>query len=295
VATLSRRLAEAPDLDLLLDVALTSMRELWGFEHSMMLVVEHDSERLVTLASHGYDRAGVGSEVVVGAGIIGVAAARRTPVRIGNLTTARRYAHAARDEIVRDGDADKLSKEIPLPGLADVCSQLAVPMLAQGQLIGVICVESSAAGAFDDVAQKSLSVAANQIAAGIALATPDREAGSEQATAAEGPEGAPIHVRYYEEDSSVFLDGEYLIKSLPGRILWRLLLQWRDEGRCDFTNKELRLDAALKLPPVKDNLETRLILLRRRLEERCDAIRMVKAGRGRFRLELARPVELERM
>jgi hypothetical protein len=170
-------------------------------------------------------------------------------------------------------------------------------MLAQGRLVGVICVESRTQGKFDHALEASLSVAANQIGAGIALATPDSEPSRDRGTAvAHGlPEGEPIRVRYYEEDSSVFLDGEYLIKSLPGRILWRLLVQWRDEGRCEFTNKELRLDPVLGLPAVKDNLETRLILLRRRLEEHCSAIRMVKAGRGRFRLELDRPLELERI
>ncbi|MCG6928185.1 MAG: GAF domain-containing protein [Acidobacteria bacterium] len=295
-ATLSRRLAEAEDLDALLDVALSSFEELWGIEHSMLLVLEEDSDRLVTLASHGYDRAGVGSEVVVGVGTIGVVAGRRVPVRIGSMNTAIRYARAARQEIAREGGETRF-KEIPLPGLADVESQLAVPMLVQGRLVGVICVESRSQGAFDDAVERSLSVAANQIAAGIALAALDHEPSNDRGTAVaeRGAEGKPIQVRYYEEDSSVFLDGEYLIKSLPGRILWRLLLQRRDEGRSDFTNRELRLDPTLGLPAVKDNLETRLILLRRRLEEHCDAIRMVKAGRGRFRLEVGRPLELERI
>jgi hypothetical protein len=107
------------------------------------------------------------------------------------------------------------------------------------------------------------------------------------------PTAAAAHVRFFAADGSTFLDGDYLIKGVAGRLLWSLVGQHEREARIDFTHRELRLDPSLELPPHRDNFENRLLLLKRRLDEREAPIRIEKTGRGRFRLHVTVPLRLE--
>jgi hypothetical protein len=71
-----------------------------------------------------------------------------------------------------------------------------------------------------------------------------------------------------------------------------LLCDYSEKKRTSFTNRELRLDPRIQLPDVGDNLEARLVLLRRRLAERTSDLRVEKTSRGRFQLTVTRPLEL---
>ena len=45
-------------------------------------------------------------------------------------------------------------------------------------------------------------------------------------------------------------------------------------------------DATLRLSTLRDNLETRLLLLRRRLDDRGAPVRLIKTGWGQLRLQV---------
>jgi hypothetical protein len=293
----SQRMASSRDLDDLLNGTLTALDEFLRFSHSMVLLLEEGGQRLVTLASRGYGTSGIGAEAVVGEGLIGTVAEARRMVRVSGVGTEMRYGRAIRSRIEECGDASKLLPEIPLPGLPDVQAQLALPLLAGERLIGVLAVESRDPLCFDEWDEAFLQIVANQIAMGIdRMQGVDEDPGpptssSERATSSSDAARRRSFV-FYRNDDCVFVDGEYLVRNVPGKILWKLLRQRRDAGQVEFTNRELRLDPWLGLPPLKDNLESRLILLRKRLAEKCPDLRIVPIRRGRFALEVGCELDL---
>ena len=158
-------------------------------------------------------------------------------------------------------------------------------------------VESTRPVAFDETDEAVLNVVASVVANAIEVERA-RETSEETnvpriPSTAPRPEEDETHVRFFPIDGSTFLDGEYLIKGVAGRILWSLLNHYQRGSRIDFTNKEVRLDPTLELPEFRDNLDSRLLLLKRRLEERQAPIRIEKTGRGRFRLVVTTALRLD--
>ncbi|HEX4998784.1 MAG TPA: GAF domain-containing protein [Terriglobia bacterium] len=286
------RLSAATDLAGLLDATLSGLEEFLGVRHSMILMLDPAGSRLYTIASRGYSPSGVGSEIALGCGVIGVAAAERSPIRITHMTAEYSYTRAIRDSVERAGLGASLETAIPLPGLAESGSQLAAPILAGKQLLGVLYVESpeDLRFGFDD--EDALIILAAQLGT---LAGAFRENADIPETAPlapspeESPNGSPSVVRHYAADDSIFIDDDYLIKGVAGAIFSKLARAYEKDGRVEFSNRELRLDASLGLPDITDNLEARLILLERRLGERRAPLRIEKTGRGRFRLRVDRP------
>jgi adenylate cyclase len=296
---LSARIHRAPSLDALLDSILEGLEESFGFRHSMILLASGEEGVFVTLASRGYPEGGAGAEVRHGEGIIGMVAEAQKPIRISGLIRELLYAFAVQKRALEAGLAPAI-RQIPLPGLPNPESQLGVPLLVRGESIGVLCIESEMPYRFHEEDKATIELLGSYLA--IAIENMQLRERTEPAVEPPHPPTPPEPARpaaarrrevaYYAREECILVDGEYLIRSLPANILWRLLRRRTDEGRAEFTNRELRLDRTLNLPEWKDNLETRLLLLRRRLEQKCADIRIVPRGRGRFALELGCEVTL---
>lgn len=292
------RLPLSPDAESLLDALLDGLQEHFAIEHALVMMLDPLRNRLYTVASRGYATSGVGSEIQLGHGVIGVAARERVPIRISHMSSEYAYGLAMRDGAEQRGLAGRMDPEIPFPGLAAPGSQLAVPIPGVREPLGVLFVESPTDMRFSHADEDALVALAAQVGALFRLFLAELELGEEAQPPAEpppSPSGPPLRVRHYPANDSVFLGDDYLIKGVAGNILWTLLQDHQVSGRTQFSNRELRADPRVRLPDQSDNLEARLVLLHRRLAERQACVQLEKTGRGRFRLNICRPLELEDM
>ncbi|MDM9645021.1 GAF domain-containing protein [Rhizobium sp. S163] len=291
-ASLAMTLAHLPaHIDTALDATLEWMRDTLGCDQTVVFLADENSGQLATAGSLGYERSGVGSEIAFGDGVFGSAARERDIVKISDLSRARRYSAAVK----ASAENENLTRTIAPPMDAETMSQIAVPMISGGHLIGVLGAESRRRLAFTAVQEAALTLAAQHLAGVIALSQALPE---DQKPAPSGqPPGKNTHrieIRYYAFDDSIFIADEYIIKGIAGRLLNHMLRAHVESGRTGFTNRELRLSTSLRLPEFKDNLETRLLLLRRRLADKISPIQLVPTGRGQFSLTFdGQPVFVE--
>jgi len=291
------RVNASQTLEEVFDSILQAMDLDFGFRNSMILLTDESSHRLLTIATRGYEQNGVGAEVGIGDGVIGKAAETRTPLMHTSLARELIYARSVRDRAREQGLEDQIREAIPLPGLPESQCQIAIPLLIRSEVLGILFAESSQIFQFKESDEQILRTLGSVLAMAIrSLETVHRvEQEPAPAPLAKLTLSKPSHTlfSYFPQDECVFVNGEYLIRNIPAQILWKILNQYKKNGQVEFTNRELRMDASLKLPEIKDNLETRLILLRKRLEKKCPYIRIQPIGRGRFKLLISGELKLE--
>jgi len=176
------------DLDQIYDIVLRTMDKFFGFHHSIILLLEH-VDRLRVVASHGYKDQALGGTVAVGTGVIGTVAKRRRLMRVNNLRSQRAYFATIRSQMEEAGRTGELGQIVPLPGLADADSQIAIPLVIKDRLIGVFSVESREPKPFSEHDETLISIVASQAASAIQNALLYRAAEERRKELAEAHEG----------------------------------------------------------------------------------------------------------
>ena len=162
IKQISSQINKTLDVNLIASAMLNAMDEFFGFKYSMILLIDEKMQKLNVLASHGYEIKGIGASVKLGIGVIGIVAKKKKMMRMANLGMQRSYMNAIKNQI--SPEEKNLSDEVELPGLKNAESQVAIPMLFNDELIGVLSVESKKINIFNNSDEILIGILANQTA-----------------------------------------------------------------------------------------------------------------------------------
>jgi phosphoserine phosphatase RsbU/P len=134
------------DLDTTLRRVAELVRKVIDYEIFAILLLNEKTQELRIRFQIGYSReAAERTRVKVGEGVTGVAAQRREPILVDDVTQDARYISA----------------------IPDVRSELAVPLIVKNRLIGVIDIESQHPRHFTEEHKRLLTLIASRMAVGI--------------------------------------------------------------------------------------------------------------------------------
>jgi adenylate cyclase len=163
IERVASQISKTLNLDAIAKTMLISMEEYFDFKHSMILLLDSSENALKVIATHGYKEEGIGAEVKIGVGVIGMVAKKKKLMRMANLGAQKQYMQAIKQQIQPSEDT-VVTDEISLPGLKNAESQVAIPMLMEDELIGVFSVESDQVNIFDKSDELIIKILANQTA-----------------------------------------------------------------------------------------------------------------------------------
>lgn len=166
IKEVSAQVNKTLDINLIANTMLALMDKHFGFKHSMILILDEAKENLSVLATYGYEDDGIGAKVKVGIGVIGMVAKRKKLMRMANMGMQKSYMQAVKKEVIKSS-SDKVKEVAKLPGLADVESQVAIPMELDDELVGVFSVESREINLFNKEDEMIISILANQTASAL--------------------------------------------------------------------------------------------------------------------------------
>ncbi len=145
LAKLSREFSSILDLDQLLTKIAAAVRALMNYDAFAVFLLDEEAGVLRNSFSVRYDKRVYIENIPLWEGLTGAAAKNREAVRVANTATDPRYVAS------HEG----------------IHSELAVPLIVQGRVVGVVDVESERPDAFTDDHERTLLLLAQQIAISI--------------------------------------------------------------------------------------------------------------------------------
>ena len=145
LAHISREFSSILDLNDLLGKIASTMRELINYDAFSILSIDHQARALRHLFSIRYDQRVNIDNVPLGKGITGAAAESREVVRVHDTAKDPRY----------------------IASHPDIRSEVAVPLVLQDRVVGVVDLESNRIGYFTDDHVRTLVLLAPQIASSV--------------------------------------------------------------------------------------------------------------------------------
>jgi sigma-B regulation protein RsbU (phosphoserine phosphatase) len=142
---ISREFSSILDLNELLSKLISTMRELINYDAFSILLVDREAKALRHLFSVRYDKRVNIDNVPLGKGITGAAAESREVVRVHDTAKDPRY----------------------IASHSDIRSEVAVPLIVQDRVVGVMDLESDRVGHFSDDQVRTLALLAPQVASSL--------------------------------------------------------------------------------------------------------------------------------
>lgn len=196
LAHISREFSSILDLNELLGKLASTMRDLINYDAFSILLVDHDAKALRHLFSIRYDQRVNIDNVPLGKGITGAAAESREVVRVHDTAKDPRY----------------------IASHSDIRSEVAVPLIVQDRVVGVMDLESDRVGYFSDDHVRTLALLAPQVASSVENARLYAELAQRERRMEEDLEAARELQRLLLPDTALEIEGmESAVRLRPAR------------------------------------------------------------------------------
>ena len=196
LANISREFSSILDLNALLTKMISTMRDLIAYDAFSILLKDPEANALRHLFSIRYDKRVNIDNIPLGKGITGAAAESREVIRVHDTAKDPRY----------------------IASHSDIRSEVAVPLIVQDRVVGVMDLESDRVGYFTDDHVRTLTLLAPQVASSVENASLYQQLAERQRVMDEDLEAARELQRVLLPDAEPEIEGlEAAVRLRPAR------------------------------------------------------------------------------